>query len=97
MYEVAAQVQPKDIKQLLQLALDGKFAEARKKLYSLLIDQGLSGEDLIKGIHKNIFDLDIPEERKLELLEKTGEAEFRLNMGGSVEIQIEALLAKFMG
>ncbi|MBL7160685.1 MAG: replication factor C small subunit [Candidatus Aenigmarchaeota archaeon] len=95
-YEVASRATPKDIKEMLSLALGGNFAEARKKLYDLLINQGLAGEDIIKGIHREIFELDIPEERKVELLERTGEAEFRLNQGGSEEIQIEALLAGFL-
>lgn len=95
-YEVASQAKPHDIKEMLLLALGGTFAEARKKLYDLLIHQGLSGEDILKGIHREIFELDIPEKKKLELLDKTGETEFRLNMGGSEEIQLEALLAKFL-
>lgn len=95
-YEMAAQAKPHDIKEMLSLSLQGKFAEARKKLYSLLIDQGLDGEDIIKGIHREIFDLPVPEEKKLLLLEKTGEAEFRLNQGSSEEIQLEFLLAQFL-
>lgn len=95
-FEVASHAKPQDIKEMLSLSLEGKFAEARKKLYDLLITQGLSGEDIIKGIHKEIFGLDIPEERKLKLIEKTGETEFRLNQGGSEEIQLEALLTQFL-
>lgn len=95
-YDVAAQARPRDIKEMVELAVKGSFPEARKKLYDLLINQGLSGEDVIKGIHRQIFELDVPEERKLFMIDRVGEFEFRLNQGGSEEIQLEALLAQFM-
>lgn len=95
-YDAAAQSRPEDIKEMVNLSLEGKFMDARKKLYDLLITQGLSGEDIIKGIHKEVFDLDIPDEKKISLVEQIGEFEFRMNQGGSPEIQIEALLAHFM-
>jgi len=94
-YEVAMQARPKDIKTMLDSAVGGNFSQARDKLYDLLINQGLSGEDIIREIHKQIFELDVPEDAKLKMLEKTGEFEFRLNQGGSDEIQIGALLAFF--
>ena len=94
-YEAAAQSKPEDIREMVKSALEGRFPEARKKLYELLITQGLSGEDVIKGIHKELFSLNIPDEKKLKLVEYLGEFEFRMNQGGSPEIQLEALLAQF--
>jgi len=94
-YEATAQARPEDIREMVQLSLNGKFEEARKKLYLLLVEKGVAGEDIIKGIHREIFDLDIDEKRKVELIEKVGEFEFRLNEGGDPQIQIEALLAQF--
>ncbi|UCC91907.1 MAG: replication factor C small subunit [Candidatus Aenigmatarchaeota archaeon] len=95
-YEAAAQSKPEDIKEMMDFALKGKFAEARNKLNDLLITQGLSGEDIIKGIHKELYLLDVPEDKKISLVEQIGEFEFRMNQGGSPEIQLEALLAQFM-
>ncbi len=95
-YDVAAQAKPEDVKDMLDLALGGKFTEARKKLYGLLINKGLSGQDIIKEIHSQIFDLKIPETQKLELIEKVGEFEFRMNQGGSEDVQLTALLAQFL-
>jgi len=95
-YEASAHSKPEDIHEMVESALHGKFAEARKKLYDMLINQGLSGEDIIRGIHKQVFDLDIPEEKKIALVDHVGEFEFRLNQGGSPEIQLEALLAQFL-
>jgi replication factor C small subunit len=95
-YGAAMQAQPKDVRDMLDLALSGDFGKARDKLYDLLISQGLSGEDVIKEIHRQIHSLPVPEMSKLELLEKLGEFEFRLNQGSSEEIQLEALLAQFL-
>lgn len=95
-YDVVSKAKPEDIINMIKLATRGKFVDARKKLYDLLITQGLSGEDIIKEIHRQVFDLDITEERKLNMIEKIGEFEFRLNQGGSPEIQLEALLAQFL-
>jgi replication factor C small subunit len=96
-YDVAAMASPKDVKEMLDLAVSGRFPDARKKLYNLLIEQGLSGEDVIREMHRQLFRLDITEESKLSLLDRIGEFEFRLNQGGSEEIQLEALLAHFIG
>ncbi|MFQ5647683.1 MAG: replication factor C small subunit [Candidatus Aenigmatarchaeota archaeon] len=95
-YSVASQARPQDIKVMLQKALEGNFPDARKMLYDMLINQGLDGSDVIRAIHREIFDLDIPEERKVKLIEHTGDIEFRLNQGGTPEIQLEALLAQFI-
>lgn len=95
-YDASAQAKPEDIKEMVDLALKGKFGDARTKLYDLLINQGLSAEDIIKNIHRQIFDLKLPEKSKLDLIEQVGEFEFRLNQGGSPEIQLEALLAQFL-
>jgi replication factor C small subunit len=94
-YDIAMQANPRDVKDMLNLAVDGKFAKARGKLYELLINQGLSGEDIIKEMHRQVYDLDIDEIRKFGMIEKLGEFEFRLNQGGSEDIQLEALLANF--
>jgi replication factor C small subunit len=94
-YEATSNVQPGDVKEMLSLTLSGNFKEGKKRLYTMLITQGLSGEDILREIHRELFTLNIPETRKLELLEKTGETEFRLNQGGTPEIQLGALLAQF--
>lgn len=95
-YEVASQAKPKDVSEMLNFAINGNFNNARKKLHELLLIQGLSGEDIIKEIHKQIFSLNIPEQEKVRLIDKTGEYDFRITEGGSALIQLEALLAQFL-
>jgi len=95
LYETTATAKPEDIKNLINTALSGNFMAARNQLYDLLIKYGLSGEDVIKQIHQSIFDLTIPDESKIRLIEQTGETEFRLIEGSNAHIQLEALLAHF--
>jgi replication factor C small subunit len=95
LYETTSTAKPEDVKNLINTAIAGDFMAARNLLYDLLIKYGLSGEDIIKQIHQTIFDLSIPDDSKIRLIEKTGETEFRLIEGSNEHIQLEALLAQF--
>jgi replication factor C small subunit len=96
LYQTSATAKPEDVKNLISTALSGNFMAARNQLYDLLIKYGLSGEDIIKQIHQTIFDLALPDETKVKLIEKAGEIEFRLIEGSNAHIQLEALLANFV-
>lgn len=96
-YDVASKAKPTDVKEMLELALKGKFEDARKKLQDMLLRQGLAGSDVIAEMHRQIYSLDgITEEAKIQLVERCGEYEFRLSMGGNELIQLESLLAQFI-
>ena len=95
-YEAASRAKPKDVEEMLKTIMKGDFKEARKKLHDMLLIQGLAAEDIIKEIHQQIYSLDIPEEDKIKLVDKTGEYDFRISEGGSDLIQLEALLAQFL-
>ncbi len=92
-YKTTATAKPEEAKKILEIALQGNFIEARAILDKLLIDYGLSGEDVLKGMHEIVFDLPIAERIKAEIVGKIGEAEFRIVEGSNERIQIEALLA----
>jgi len=94
-YQVSAKAHPADVKKMLELAVAGKFEESRNKLYDLLIGQGLAGEDILKQVHREIFNLDVPERAKIELIDRVGEFDFRLREGANERIQLEAMLARF--
>ncbi len=93
-YEVAVQARPDDVRDMMGLALSGKFEEARKRLQDMLIGQGLSGQDIVRELHREIFGLDIPDTGKIMLITHLGEAEYRIGSGGSDDVQIEAFLAR---
>ncbi len=95
-YKTTSTARPDEVKALIETALDGDFMAARNRLDGLLIDYGLSGEDVIRQIHRSVFDLTIPDIQKVHLIDKVGEIEFRLVEGSNERIQIEALLAHFV-
>jgi replication factor C small subunit len=94
-YRSTQTVRPDEIKDLINTSLEGDFAKARKALEVILIENALSGEDLIRQIHRNIYDLPIKERDKVRLIDKIGEVEFRMVEGGNPRIQLESLLAHF--
>ena len=95
-YDVTSQAEPKEIKKMIKYALDGEFIEARKILKNLLLEQGISGQDIIKQIASQVYDLDVSDKLKVNLINKIGEFEFRLDQGSNEQIQLEALLAQFI-
>ena len=93
-YSVAASLRPEEIKEIMEKSLSGRFMEAREELSDLMIERGLDGQDVISSVHREIYDLDLEDKQKLEVMEALGEFEFRITEGASSDIQIEALLAK---
>ncbi|MBS3123920.1 replication factor C small subunit [Candidatus Woesearchaeota archaeon] len=92
-YSMAAVAKPKEVNDVLQTAVNGKFIESRKKLLSLMLDNGLSGLDIIKQIQKEIWNLKLDDKKKVELIDKCGEVEFRMVEGSDEYLQLESFLA----
>lgn len=93
-YKITGKAQPKDIQHMIKLAIGGDFKEARKRLLELLIKQGLSGDDIIKQIHREAVRMkEIDDKTKVDMIKLIGEIDFRLTEGSNPEIQLSALLA----
>jgi replication factor C small subunit len=93
-YSLASIAQPKEVKEILELAINQQFIPARNKLIDTMLQHGLSGLDIIKQIQKQIWSLDIDDQKKLKLIEHCGETEFRMVEGSDEFIQLESFLAK---
>lgn len=93
-YSASAALKPEEITEIMEDALKGEFMDARDELSELMIDRGLDGQDVIASIHRELFNLDIDDRKKLEIVDHLAELEFRIAEGGSDDIQIEALLSK---
>jgi len=87
---------PKDIKVVLDYALSGDFQKAKEKLLDVMLKESISGQDVIKSIQKEIWNLPIEPTIKVKLTEKTGEIEFRITEGSDPFIQLQSLLASFV-
>ena len=93
---VISNARPKDIKVVLDYALAGDFQKAKEKLLDIMLRESISGQDVIKSIQKEIWNLPVEPEIKVKLTEKTGEVEFRIVEGSDPFIQLQALLASFV-
>ena len=93
-YQVVGRARPTDVHEMLTHAVKGDFIKAREELRHLLVKYGLSGSEIVRQIHSEIFRLAIPEKKRISLIEAVGEIDFRLVQGGDEEVQLSALLAK---
>ncbi len=96
LYKTASTARPEEVKKLIEVSLTGDFLRAREVLDNLLIEYGLAGEDILRQIHRTVFEVSLPEEFRVRLVDAIGEAEFRLVEGSNERIQLESLLAQFV-
>ncbi len=95
-YEIVSIARPKEILDVLKIAVGKNFIKARDLLLDVMLKHGLSGLDVVKQIQKEIWNLDIEDEKKVELVEQCGEIEFRMVEGSDEFIQLESLLSRFV-
>ncbi len=95
-YAISSRARPEDIRQLLELSLDGEFMDARKLVDKLIIDYGMSGEDVIVQMNREVLKLDEGDELRIRIIDLIGEANYALVEGANERIQLEALIARIM-
>lgn len=93
-YEVMGYVSRGEVRKILELALSGKFTDARDEVRRLLYVQGIMPSDLISAIYRELFYIDLDEGDKLELLDLLGEVDYRISEGATPEVQLMAFLAR---
>ncbi len=93
-FKVASRARPKEVGEMVRFALKGDFSKARTLLDDLMIRYGLSGEDVIAQVYREVVALDVGDEAKITLVERVGEYDFRLGEGANERVQLEALLAQ---
>ncbi len=94
--KVSSMARPKEVQEMVVLAWKGNFSGARELLDRLMIHYGLSGEDVIKQVYREVVALDVPDSVKVHLVDRVGEYSFRLGEGADERIQLEALLAQLV-
>jgi len=76
-------------------AIDGAFTDARSTLDDLLVDQGLSGEELLSDVLRIARKRDVvPDRRLAELHDLAGEVDRQLDTGTNDRIHLSRLLAE---
>lgn len=95
-YSMSSVAKPKEVKEVLELAIKQDFLSARNKLLETMLNNGLSGLDVIKQIQKEIWNTNTDNHKKLEMIKSCGDAEFRMTEGSDEYIQLEALISYFV-
>lgn len=93
-YSIASRAKPEEVRRILDLALKGKFLDARNALDNIMLNFGVSGEDVLLQMNKEVFNIETSDETKMKIIDAVGECNFRLVEGANERIQMEALLAK---
>ena len=92
-YAVTATARPEEIETMVTEALDGDFVAARGTLDELLTERGIAGGDVIDQLHRSVWDYDLSETAAVRVLDRLGEADYRIAEGANERVQLESLLA----
>ncbi|MCD5425912.1 MAG: replication factor C small subunit [Methanosarcinaceae archaeon] len=94
-YKITATAHPKEIENMVHTALEGNFKTSRKMLNKLMLELGLSGEDVVKQVYRAVLNINLPDKKMVDLIDVIGEIDFRLTEGANERIQLESMLAHF--
>jgi len=92
-FVITSTARPEDIKEMVRHAIDGDFTRARSILDELLTERGMAGGDIIDQLHRSIWEFDLDDDDAVRVLERVGEADFRITEGANERVQLEAMLA----
>ena len=93
--QVVSFAEPAEVRKMISAAIGGDFVSARGLLHDIMTKHGLSGLDVVKQVHRQIWELGIPADQKVGLVKKVGKYEFRMVEGSNEIIQLTAMLADF--
>ncbi|MEM4246362.1 MAG: hypothetical protein QW390_03600, partial [Candidatus Bathyarchaeia archaeon] len=93
--KIAHQAAPKEIQEMLNLALEGEFTKARDRLYELMIKNAITGREIVRQIHREIFKTPLLDaDQQLQVVSLLGEYDYRLAEGANEDVQLSAFLAQ---
>ena len=99
-YDVISRAKPRDVRKIINKALDRDFMGARDLLRDVMVLDGVSGDDLITQIYQEVTQMTteglISEESFIKLMEYMSECDYRIREGSNPRLQLEALLSKFL-
>ena len=95
-YAITSTARPEEIEELLNLSISGDFDAAESLLSQLMHERGIAPNELINQCYRALLKRDMERGLKVRLIDHLGEADFRLSEGGDSDIQMEALIARFV-
>ncbi len=94
-YETALGETPEDITRLFESALAGDIMAARKVIDKLLIEDGLSGSEILEQLHGIVIASNETDSDIAKYVNKIAEADLRMLDASNDRIQLEAMVANF--
>jgi len=95
-FKASSRAKPEEIEKMVLYAMKGEFMKARDALDRVMVNYGMSGQDVMLQVYKEVAGLDIDDHTKVMMIDRIGEYNFRLSEGADERIQLEALLAHLM-
>ncbi|MFC6837363.1 replication factor C small subunit [Halomarina ordinaria] len=92
-FAITSTARPEAIEEMVRKALDGDFIAARSQLDSLLVEEGIAGGDVIDQLHRSVWDFGLSDREAVRVMDRIGEADYRITVGANEQVQLEALLA----
>jgi replication factor C small subunit len=96
-YRVAGLAHPEEVRAMINSALKGKFLSAREALRNLMINYGMSAQDVIRQLNREIMaSKSLSDKEKAVLMIFLSEVDFRVTEGAHGDVQLAAMLAKLV-
>jgi replication factor C small subunit len=100
-YQVQGYVKPTEVRAAILecLGIQPNFSVARKHIQFLMESHGLSGQDLVKYLNKELIRIsndEISEHVRFAALSMLSEVDYRIASGSNPQIQLDAFLAKII-
>ncbi|MCX6696328.1 MAG: replication factor C small subunit [Methanoregula sp.] len=95
-YAITSNARPDEIEELLAVSLAGDFDGAESLLATLLHERGIAPNELINQCYRALIKRPMDRGLKVQMIDFLGETDFRLSEGANSDIQMEALIARFV-
>ncbi|MDY6965112.1 MAG: AAA family ATPase [Halobacteriota archaeon] len=96
-FEITKSIKSGEVGELIDLSIGGDFMGAREIIDRLLIDQGLSGEEILSRVNIAVLDTGMSEEKMARLLALIGDTDLKVLEGLNDRIHLEEMFSKFRG
>ncbi len=80
---------------LFESAIDGDIVNSRKLIDKLIIEDGMSGVEIIELLHKAIIESNEPESKVIHLIKLIAEIEHKMLHSANDRIQLEHMVSRF--
>jgi replication factor C small subunit len=100
-YQVQGYVKPAEVRAAILECLGARpnFSAARKQIQILMESYGLSGQDLVKHLNRELGRMtadEIPEAVRFSALSMLSEVDYRIATGSNPQVQLDAFLANII-